>query len=175
MIDADTVVLGVGSPLMGDDGLGVEVVEMLEQRWNHDPDLLFLDGGTWGMRILPYIEGASRLLLLDVIRGEQAPGTLIRLERDELPRHLRQKLSPHQIDLGEVLALAELRGTFPEHAVALGIEPDRVELHDGLSPKVLASVPDLIEAARAQLSAWGHALEPRATVSENAREAHTDA
>jgi len=159
MIDGDTVVLGVGSPLMGDDGLGVEVVEKLRERWAHDPDLVFLDGGTWGMRVLPYIEGAKRLLLLDVIRNDQAPGTLIRLERDELPRHLKQKLSPHQIDLGEVLALAELRGTFPQEAVALGIEPDRVELHDGLSPKVSETVPELIEAVRAQLTAWGHALE----------------
>jgi hydrogenase maturation protease len=159
MIDGDTVVLGVGSPLMGDDGLGVEVVEMLRERWTHDPDIVFLDGGTWGMRVLPYIEGAQRLLLLDVIRDDKDPGTLIRLERDELPRHLRQKLSPHQIDLGEVLALAELRGTFPAEAVALGIEPDRVEFHDGLSPKVLASVPELIEAVRAQLTEWGHTLE----------------
>lgn len=161
MIDGETVVLGVGSPLMGDDGLGVCVVEMLRERWAHDPDLVFLDGGTWGMRVLPYIEGAKRLLLLDVIRDDQDPGTLIRLERDELPRHLKQKLSPHQIDLGEVLALAELRGTFPENAVALGIEPDRVELHDGLSAKVRARVPDLVEAARAQLEEWGHTLEPR--------------
>ena len=163
MIDGETVVLGVGSPLMGDDGLGVEVVEMLRERWAHDPDLVFLDGGTWGMRVLPYIEGARRLLLLDVIRDDREPGALIRLERDELPRHLKQKLSPHQIDLGEVLALAELRGTFPEEAVALGIEPDRVELHDGLSPKVSAAVPGLIDAVRTQLAAWGHALEPRAT------------
>ena len=160
MIDGDTVVLGVGSPLMGDDGLGVEVVEMLRERWAHDPDLVFLDGGTWGMRVLPYIEGARRLLLLDVIRDDQAPGTVIRLEKDELPRHLRQKLSPHQIDLGEVLALAELRGTFPPQAVALGIEPDHVELHDGLSEKVRTALPLLIEAARRQLAEWGHPLEP---------------
>ncbi|MDH3205136.1 MAG: HyaD/HybD family hydrogenase maturation endopeptidase [Gemmatimonadota bacterium] len=175
MIDGDTVVLGVGSPLMGDDGLGVEVVEMLRERWTHDPDLVFLDGGTWGMRVLPYIEGARRLLVLDVIRDDRAPGEVIRLERDELPRHLRQKLSPHQIDLAEVLALAELRGTFPEQAVALGIEPDRVELHDGLSAKVQAAVPDLIEQVRAQLTAWGHSLEPNVTASEAPKGAHTDA
>jgi hydrogenase maturation protease len=175
MIDGDTVVLGVGSPLMGDDGLGVEVVEMLHERWAHDPDLVFLDGGTWGMQVLPYIEGARRLLLLDVIRDDKDPGTVIRLEREELPRHLRQKLSPHQIDLGEVLALAELRGTFPEQAVALGIEPDRVELHDGLSPKVRASVPELIEATRAQLADWGHALEPKTRTPATATEARTHA
>jgi hydrogenase maturation protease len=176
MIDADTVVLGVGSPLMGDDGLGVEVVEMLRERWTHDPDLVFLDGGTWGMRVLPYIEDAKRLLLIDVIRDARDPGTVIRLEKEELPRHLRQKLSPHQIDLGEVLALAELRGTFPPQAVALGIEPDRVELHDGLSPKVRASVPDLIDAVRRQLAAWGHPLEPGHRLGDGGpREAESDA
>jgi hydrogenase maturation protease len=163
MIDHETVVLGVGSPLMGDDGLGVEVVETLRHMWAPDPDLVFLDGGTWGMRVLPYIESARRLLLLDVIRDGQEPGALIRLERDELPRHLKQKLSPHQIDLSEVLALAELRGTFPEDAVALGIEPEVVELHDGLSETVKATVPELIEAVRDQLEAWGHTLEEAKT------------
>ncbi len=160
MIDGETVVLGVGSPLMGDDGLGVEVVETLRHQWAPDADLVFLDGGTWGMRVLPYIEGARRLLLLDVIRAGREPGTLIRLEKDELPRHLKQKLSPHQIDLSEVLALAELRGTFPDEAVALGIEPDVVELHDGLSETVQAAVPELLERVRAQLAAWGHELVP---------------
>ncbi len=159
--EADTVVLGVGSPVMGDDGLGVGVVEMLRNRWADDPALAFLDGGTWGMQVLPFIESARRLVVLDVIRTGRDPGTVVRLEGDEFPRHLHQKLSPHQIDLGEVFALAELRGTFPTEAVALGIEPHRVELHDGLSPVVLASIPTLIEAVRAQLAAWGHALEPR--------------
>ena len=60
MIDGETVVLGVGSPLMGDDGLGVQVVETLRHRWAPDPGLVFLDGGTWGMRVLPYIEVARR-------------------------------------------------------------------------------------------------------------------
>jgi len=102
MIEAETVVLGVGSPLMGDDGLGGDAVERLRERWDDDPAVAFLDGGTWGMRVLPFIEGARRLLLIDVIRRGGSPGTLVRLERAEIPRHLHHKLSPHQIDLGEV-------------------------------------------------------------------------
>lgn len=160
MTEGGTVVLGVGSPLMGDDGLGVHVVEALRHRWSPDPALVFLDGGTWGMRVLPHIESAERLLLLDVIRDGRSPGDLIRLEKAELPRHLHQKLSPHQIDLAEVLALAELRGTFPAEAVALGVQPERIDLHHGLSSVVSASVPGLIQAVREQLRSWGHALEP---------------
>lgn len=155
-----TVVIGVGSPLMGDDGLGVAVVDALRSRWLEEAGLSFLDGGTWGMQLMPDLEEADRLLLLDVIRSGQAAGTLVRLERDQLPRHLHHKLSPHQIDLGEVLALMELRGTFPEHAVAMGIEPAVVELGEGLSATVADTVPALIDAVAEQLRSWGHRLVP---------------
>lgn len=151
-----TVVLGVGSPLMGDDGLGVAVVAEVGRGRIDDPAVAFVDGGTWGMSILPFIEAADRLLIVDAIMNGGAPGALVRLENDEIPRHLRQKLSPHQIELGEVLAVAELRGRFPSEAVALGIEPARVELHDGLSEAVRSTVPALVEAIDAQLEAWGH-------------------
>lgn len=155
-----TVVLGVGSPLMGDDGLGVAVVAEMRQDWEQDPALTFVDGGTWGMSILPSIETADRLLIVDAITGGGAPGALVRLDDDEIPRHLRQKLSPHQIELGEVLAVAQLRGTFPSEAVALGIEPARIELHDGLSEVVRAAVPGLVDAIESQLEAWGHSHDP---------------
>jgi len=151
-----TVVIGVGSPLMGDDGLGVIAVELLRIRFASDPTLTFLDGGTWGMQLLPDLERAERLLILDAIRDGREPGTVIRLEGAELPRNLKSKLSPHQIDLGEVFALADLRGTFPDEAVALGVEPESVELRDGLSSTVRRALPDLLDAAADQLQAWGH-------------------
>jgi hydrogenase maturation protease len=155
-----TVVLGAGSPLMGDDGLGVEVVAGLAERFVEEPGLHFLDGGIWGMQLLPQIEDAERLLVVDVIRGGAEPGTLIRMERDEIPRYLRSKISPHQIDLGEVFAVAELRGTFPAVAVALGIEPERVEAYEPISEVVRATVPQLVEAIVEQLDQWGHELVP---------------
>jgi len=165
MIETDTVVLGVGSPIMGDDGIGCEVVDTLSRRWADTPALQFLDGGVWGMRILPHVEGANRLLIVDAIRAGGEPGALVRLEREEIPMHVRQKLSPHQIDLSEVLALAELRGTLPAEVVALGIEPERVEMYEELSPSVRATVPRLIAEVERQLEAWGHTLEPRGEAS----------
>jgi hydrogenase maturation protease len=159
--DGGTVVLGAGSPLVGDDGLGVEVVAALAERWSESPTLRFLDGGIWGMRLLPYIEDADRLLVVDAIRAGAEPGALVRLERDEIPRHLRGKLSTHQIDLGEVFAVAELRGRFPAEAVALGIEPASFDGFEELSGPVRAQVPALLDAVEVQLKSWGHVLEPR--------------
>jgi hydrogenase maturation protease len=153
-----TAVIGVGSPLMGDDGVGVAAVELLRHAVGAVDGVSMVDGGTWGMQLLPDIEDAERLLVLDAIRDGREPGTVVRLEKDDLPRLLYQKVSPHQIDLREVFAVAELKGTFPSTVVALGVEPEVVELRDGLSPTVVRALPELLDAALAQLRSWGHDL-----------------
>jgi len=144
---------------MGDDGLGLCALERLRASGPFDPEPEWVDGGTWGMNLLPTIEGAEQLLLIDAIRTGGRPGELVLLEREALPRGLGIKLSPHQIDLQEVLAIAELRGRLPEKAVAIGLEPAIVELGCGLSPTLEANLDSLLEAARQQLERWGHATQ----------------
>jgi hydrogenase maturation protease len=157
-VSGGTVVIGLGSPLMGDDGLGLLALEMLRRERVFDPPPLLVDGGTWGMNLLPVIEGAERLLLVDAIRTGARPGELVVIEREALPRGLGIKLSPHQIDLQEVLALAELRGTLPREAVAIGLEPERVELGVGVSSVVERGLGALLEGIAARLHRWGHQL-----------------
>ena len=156
-----TVVIGLGSPLMGDDGLGLAALAGLADRWQFDPAPTLLDGGTWGMNLLPDIEGADRLLLLDAVAMGAPPGRLIALTRDQLPLFFAVKLSPHQVDLREVLALAELRGTLPDPTVVLGLQPDRVELSTDLTDTIRIALPQVVDAAAAQLVAWGHAAALR--------------
>jgi len=150
------VVIGVGNPLMGDDGFGIVAVSHLRDRWPDSPALTVVDGGTWGMNLLPAIESAGRLLIIDAIDRGLAPGTPIVLEREELPRYLALRLSPHQLDLREVLALAELRGTLPLETYAFGVQPERVELSLDLSPPVAAMLPRILADVEGQLARWGH-------------------
>jgi hydrogenase maturation protease len=154
-----TVVIGLGSPLMGDDGVGLIALEALRASTPFEPQPLLVDGGTWGMNLLPIIESAERLLLVDAIRAGGIPGQVVVLERDALPRALGIKLSPHQIDLQEVLTLAELRGRLPRESVAIGLEPDRVELGWGVSPAMTRGLDALLERIAARLVAWGHARD----------------
>lgn len=156
-----TVVLGLGNPLMADDGLGLLALERLRAEWEVPPAVTLADGGTWGMMLLPMIEDAGELLLLDAIRTGSAPGTVTELAREQLPRYFAHKLSPHQIDLSEVLALAELRGTLPERLAAIGVEPERVEMSTLLSPVVEQRVDDVVRLAVARLAAWGHVCRRR--------------
>jgi hydrogenase maturation protease len=156
-----TVVIGLGSPLMGDDGIGLAALERLREAWVLD-DVDLVDGGTWGMSLLPVIEDARRVLFLDAIRAGAEPGELVRLERDALPRYFAAKLSPHQVDLKDVLAVAELRGTLPAETVAYGIQPMRVELGTELSSEAAASLDALVRSAVERLRTWGHRCTPRA-------------
>ena len=161
------VVLGVGNPLMGDDGLGISVVARLRPAWGDDEsELMLIDGGTWGMNLLPIIEQARRLLIVDAIDRGGAPGALVTLQRDEIPRYLGRTLSPHQLDLREVLALAEFRGTLPDETTAVGIQPQNIELSLVLSPAVSATLPALLDDIEFRLRRWGYA--PRAVEATNA-------
>lgn len=153
---AATIVIGLGNPLMGDDGIGLELLARLQREWDFVPDVIFLDGGTWGMNLLPAIEDAGQVLFLDAVNAGRDPGTPLRLERSGIPRWLGIKLSPHQIDLKEVLALAELRGTLPDQTVVVGIQPGSIDMRTSLSPEAVSGLDQAAELARSTLERWGH-------------------
>lgn len=151
----DFVVVGLGNPLMGDDGVGLCALHVLERDWRFDDSTHLVDGGTWGLRLLPTLEGASGVILLDAIRTGRAPGTVVELQNDAIPRQLATKLSPHEVDLREVLALMQFRGTLPPNVSAIGVEPEYVDLLDDLSAIVRAQVPEIVRLAVERLHSWG--------------------
>jgi hydrogenase maturation protease len=120
-----------------------------------------IDGGTWGMRLLPAIEDAESLLLIDAIDVGMPPGTEVTLPREEIPRTFALKLSPHQIDLAEVLAICEVRGRLPERTVAIGLQPELVQWGSPISASVERRIDALVATAVYQLSLWGHDCTPR--------------
>ena len=148
-----TVVLGLGNPLMADDGIGLAALERL-RALHPGMDAELVDGGTWGMSLLPVVEDAEQLILLDAIHLERPPGTVIVLERHQIPRYLSTRISPHEVALQDVLALAELRGNLPDRTVAMGIQPQRVEMSVGLSSVVAEQIEALVATVFARLAFW---------------------
>ena len=156
MTDAGTVVIGLGNPLMGDDGIGLALLARLTEGWEVEPAATLVDGGTWGMNLLPTIEDAGRLILLDAINVGAAPGTVVELARHQIPRFLATKISPHQVDLRDVLAVAELRRTLPEDTIAIGLQPAVVALSELLTPVVQDRVDEAVAAVVGALELRGH-------------------
>jgi hydrogenase maturation protease len=154
-----TRVIGLGSPIMGDDGFGLAVLARLEERWELPEDVELVDGGTWGMTLLPTIEDSDHVLFIDAINTGSAPGTVAVIEREQLPKYFMLKLSPHQIDIREVLAACELRGTLPEVTEAYGAQPDVIDMSTELSPALAARVDEVADLVGERLGRLGHACQ----------------
>ena len=154
------IVLGLGNTLNRDEGLGVHALKALEvylkgcQSSFHD-ELEFLDGGVLGLNLLPWVEEASHLLVLDAVDAKQAPGSLIELKREQIPLYSGIKLSDHQVTFQEVLGLAQFRGCLPENLHLIGAQPVDISIGLELCPAIEAVLPGIASRAAAILREWG--------------------
>jgi hydrogenase maturation protease len=146
-----TLVIGLGNPLRGDDGVGVRVVEALRAR-SLSPDVEVIDGGTQGLGIIPLMEGRERLILIDAANISTAPGQFARFAPDDvrLPGNDRQ-LSVHSAGLREALQLAQALHVLPRDVIIFGVQPEQLDWDAGLSQAVEANLPPLIAAVAAEI------------------------
>lgn len=158
------VVLGIGNVLWADEGFGVRCVEALQAGWGFAPRVRLVDGGTQGLYLLPLVQSATHLLILDAVDYGLPPGTLKRVANDEVPRFLgAKKMSLHQTGFQEVLMLAQMTDSFPREVLLVGCQPQELEDYGGsLRDAVKAALPQALEIALAQLDAWGGAPRRRA-------------
>ena len=101
------------------------------------------------------------MLLIDAIEIGTTPGTGIILPpRSVAALSGHEDLSPHEVDLRDVLALAELRGPLPACTTAIGL-PARIELSEELTTVVQEGLDQLVATAVRLLAEWGHVCTPR--------------
>jgi hydrogenase maturation protease len=141
------LVLGLGNLLLRDDSVGLELLWRLEADTASSDGVEFLDGGTQGIALLPWVAGRRALLILDAIALGEPPGTVHVHEGPDLPQ-ARPGLTAHEGNAGELLATAQLIGDLPEAIHLVGIEPDEIRTGTGLSPAVARAVPRGVKAAR---------------------------
>lgn len=162
---ASILVLGLGNILLSDEGVGIRALEALQMRYMWPDEVRLMDGGVMGLEIMPYLESASKVLVLDAVVTQRPPATLVRLEDGEIPAVVAMKMSVHQVGFQEALAMCTVRDTLPDAMVLLGVTPQTLEPGVGLSPKVEAQIPSLIREAVAVLRQWQVEPESRPAVS----------
>jgi hydrogenase maturation protease len=145
--DQDTLILGVGNPLMGDDALGVLAIQELLVRNDLPRRVAVKDGGTEGLGLIPVMERFQRMIVVDAVPMGLPPGTIRRFTWDEvrLTGHDRV-MSLHHSDLTDALILAEALGSLPPEVVFYGVQPHNTEWNEPLSEAVANALPALIDA-----------------------------
>ncbi len=144
-------IIGIGNPLLGDDGVGVEVIRELEKLALPEHVRLY-DGGVGGFSLLGLVDGHREAIFVDALEMGLRPGSIRQLDLDGL-QSLRPRLrySLHEANLRECLPLLKFLDN-PVKISVIGIQPKRVGPGIGLSPEVKDSIPDVIKIILKELS-----------------------
>jgi hydrogenase maturation protease len=143
------LVLGIGNILMGDEGVGIEVVRHVEQL-PLPPGVTCLDGGTGGFHLLGIMQQARQVILVDATVDGAPVGTLRRLQ----PRYSTdypRTLTAHDIGLKDLLDAFYLLGDAPHVTLFVVSIAPLQEMRLGLSAALAARVPEIAGQVHAEV------------------------
>jgi hydrogenase maturation protease len=149
-----TLIIGVGNILMRDEGIGVRVIESMQEGYDLPDNIELLDGGTAGYSLIDCMYDFDRLIIIDAVLSGSAHGDICRLSPDDIAGEKKLKMSGHKIELPELLALGKQLGELPETTL-LGIEPEDMSWGMELSSTVKSTLPAIIEAVFEELGIKG--------------------
>lgn len=156
-------VLGLGNVLMSDDGFGPFVVRVLEASYECPPDVEFIDAGTPGLDLTPYLLGADAVIFVDTVSSHGVPGEIRVYDRDAILKVPPQaRTGGHDPALKEALLTVAAAGGGPSHVTLVGAIPEWIATGVVLSPRLEAAVGPAVRAVVGALAALGARPEPRA-------------
>uniref|UniRef100_A0A7J3ZKS0 Hydrogenase maturation protease n=1 Tax=Fervidicoccus fontis TaxID=683846 RepID=A0A7J3ZKS0_9CREN len=154
------VIIGIGNLLLSDEGVGVHVVSELK-RFELPAYVEVYDGATLGLEILSLMEGASKAIIVDAVRGGGKPGTIYRFNlRDfEYETNVLRMTSMHHLDFATALKLGEGAYSLPEEVIVIGIEPSRIDVGLELSDEVRAAIPEVLKIILEEIHSFSKGQE----------------
>ena len=152
------LVMGIGNTLLQDDGVGVHVTELFKSSQQPNPNLEVLDGGTIGLSLLPEIEDADEVVIVDASEIGEQPGTMRIFRNQEIDRQLSGKRrSVHEVALYDLFSAAAIRGRSPDERVLIAIQPASTEWGLEPTPEVKATIPLACKALTSLTQGWQNA------------------
>ncbi len=150
----ETIVIGLGNTLMGDEGVGVRVVHALQRDAERFAGVEFVDLGSAAMRVLHAVAGRRKAVVVDCAFLGEPAGTIRRFTPEQArSRKALTGISMHEGDLLRVLELSRQLGECPADVVIFGIEPDRVAPGEQLSDVLRQRLPEYVRAVAEELPA----------------------
>ena len=146
----DVAILGIGNLLMGDEGFGVHVIRHLEETYTFPDNVQLHDAGTAGIYLGPLLEDSDWVMVVDVIKSDNPPGTLEYLDNSDISgKNIQTSMSPHQLGILEIIDICKLRGNEPETVDFLCAVPENIalglELTDTLQQRVAVIGAEIVD------------------------------
>ena len=147
-----TLVLGVGNPILSDDGVGIHVARALRKRDIKGVHVEELAAS--GLELLDVVRGYDKVIIIDAIQTKGGtPGDLHFLEERDFERSIHGS-SPHGINIATALALGRrlVPDEMPKEVAFLAIEAeDLVNVSEKLTESVQAAIPKAVEWVEREL------------------------
>jgi hydrogenase maturation protease len=156
-----TLVVGLGNPILTDDGIGVKVAYAVEEALasEGDNDITVTEAGVGGLRLMEMMIGYDRVILVDALTGQNGnePGTIHRMTLEDLRRVSPTQHSASAHDTSLVTALEAGRYLdlhLPEDIVIYAIEVENIsDFCAEPTPAVAAAIPGVTMAVLQELHA----------------------
>ncbi len=151
-----TVVLGLGNTLLGDDGVGIHAVDRLQSAWTGQDHVEFVDGGTLSFTLTDVLADADKLIVIDAAQLGARPGTVSVFEGEDMDHFVRSGKcsSVHEVSLAELLDMVRLTDDLPMKRALVGIQPDKVDWDEKLTPEIKDAIPFACQHATSLLEQW---------------------
>lgn len=148
-----TIVVGLGSPLLCDDSVGLKVAQEVRRRLGDASDITVEEDVRGGLHLMELLTGYDRAIVVDAIVTGAAPGTIHQLTPDDIPT--QRSASAHDVNLPTALELGRHVGAhLPAAAdiLLVGIEAaDILTFNEECTPEVAAAIPRAVEIVLAAL------------------------
>ena len=159
--DNPIIILGIGCTLFADQGFGVNLVQLLGERYTFPENVHLVDGGLVGVGMTGVIAQATHLIVVDAICNGGRPGDMYRFEGSGVLERLTCKNHVQQVEFLEALAHCQALDN-PPRTVLLGIEPEDTEaVSCSLTPLLQAKTDEMVDRVLAELEALDARFEPK--------------
>ncbi len=150
-----TIILGIGNPILGDDGIGVHIARELQDKYRALSNVTIGEAQTGGMNLIDLIRGYDRAILIDAISiPNSSQGCVKRFDVKEMGSV--HSYNPHDVTLLEALDLSKKIGdrTIPKDIIIIGINLKVMPLDfsDSLSSEIRAVIPKVIKIVLSELN-----------------------
>ena len=137
------LVLGIGNILLSDEGIGIHIINELQNMPLPD-DIEVIDGGTAGADLLDILAERRKVIIIDAIQTDSPPGTVLKFTLDDIMPSENNAISMHDLGIPETLHMAKMIGFAPKETVFFGIKPQNLGCGLDLSEALQKQIPSII-------------------------------